>query len=474
MPATPPINWVEKLSKIDMPILSAVVRQLNQLTGDDDAEVNQLAEVILKDPHMTSQILKVANSVQYNPINTSISTVSRAIVLLGFQGVRSLCISLMVVDSLLNDKPRDRLLETMAKAFHAAVLARAMYKQVDKKNHEEVFIATLLYHLGEMAFWAYGGQTADDLEVAESDCKTIEKTIGTSFNNLSKELGKVWRLGNTLQEALDIKGKKSEKSQAVLLGDAFSQSDLNDKSTQKELMKKIASFTGQSLADTKQLINESAEKAAVVAIEFGAAKVCHLIPGYKDVSKINVSPQEATVIEADTSLQLKVLRDMASAIADADLDVTTVFQMALEGMHRGIGLERVALAFFRQNNLQLKYVLGESTEGWRQDFVFDTAQGQENLFAEVVNRPQPMWLDESYFKKNQYLLDDKIKTLLGVKPAFVGVLRINHRNAALFYADRGHTKEGLSIEQFDAFKHFLSQCELSVQAMADKRQKLSQ
>ena len=471
MSENPPVNWVEKLSQIEMPILSAVVRQLNQLTGDDDAEVNQLAEVILKDPHMTSQILKVANSVQYNPINTSISTVSRAIVLLGFQGVRSLYISLMVVDSLLNDKPRDRLLETMAKAFHAAVLARAMYQKVDKKNHEEVFIATLLYHLGEMAFWAYGGQTADDLEVAESDCKSIEKTIGTSFTNLSKELGKAWRLGDTLQEALSLGGQKSEKAQAVLLGDAFSQSDLNDKMTQKELMKKIASFTGQSLSDTKQLINESSETAAVVAIEFGAAKVCHLIPGYKDVSQSKDSPQEATIIEADASLQLKVLRDMASAITDVELDVTTVFQMALEGMHRGIGLERVALAFFRQTKLQLKYVLGESTDGWRKDFVYDTAQGQENLFAEVVNRPQPVWVDENFLKKNRYLIDEKTQALLGAKPAFIGVLRINHRNAALFYADRGNTQESLSMEQFDAFKHFLSQCEISVQAMADKRQK---
>jgi len=60
---------------------------------------------------------------------------------------------------------------------------------------------------------------------------------------------------------------------------------------------------------------------------------------------------------------------------------------------------------------------------------------------------------------------------LGAKPAFVGVLRINQRDAALFYADRGNTQEVLSMEQFEAFKHFLSQCELSVQTMADQRQK---
>jgi len=50
----------------------------------------------------------------------------------------------------------------------------------------------------------------------------------------------------------------------------------------------------------------------------GAAKVCHLIPGYKEVTQTKESPQDATVIEADASLQLKVLRDMASAIAERE------------------------------------------------------------------------------------------------------------------------------------------------------------
>ena len=97
--------WTEKLSNSDMPVLSNVVSVLNKLTGDDSAEFKQLAEVILKDPHLTTQILKLANSVQYNPSGNSISTISRAIVILGFRKVRTMCISLMVVDSLLSKQP---------------------------------------------------------------------------------------------------------------------------------------------------------------------------------------------------------------------------------------------------------------------------------------------------------------------------------------------------------------------------------
>jgi HD-like signal output (HDOD) protein len=392
--------WVEKLTNIEMPILSAVVRQLSKLTGDDETEVNQLAEVILKDPHMTSQVLKIANSVQYNPISAPINTVSRAIVLLGFQGVRSLCISLMMVDSLLRKKPRDRLLEAMAKAFHAAVLARAMYKKTNNNNLEEVFIAALLYNLGEMTFWAYGGQTADKLECADSDYKAIEKTLGTSFKTLSKEIGKIWNLGSILQDTLSDNKKKSLPSQAVELGDAYSQLNINDEKELIILEKKIAGFTGESLNDTKSLIKEASEAATLVAVEFGAAKVCHLIAGYKDVTQ-KKSSKKATVLAADSNLQLKILRDLANAVSDTEIDVTTVFQMALEGMQRGIGLERVVLAFFHQDKVKLKFVLGEHTDGWREKFSFDVSESSTNIFSDCVKNSQPTWLDQTYFKNTK-------------------------------------------------------------------------
>ena len=37
--------WVDRLSQVDMPVLANVVQELNELTGSDEAEVNQLAEV---------------------------------------------------------------------------------------------------------------------------------------------------------------------------------------------------------------------------------------------------------------------------------------------------------------------------------------------------------------------------------------------------------------------------------------------
>ncbi|MGH1440660.1 MAG: HDOD domain-containing protein [Cellvibrionaceae bacterium] len=467
-----PNHWVDKLSKTEMPVLSAVMKQLTRLTGDDDSEVNQLAEVILKDPHLTSQILRIANSVQYNPSNSTISTVSRAIVLLGFRGVRSLCISLIVVDSLLGKEPRERLLQAMAKSFHAAVQARSIFKQVGDKHFEEVFIAALLYNLGEMAFWAYGGQTADKLDEELPSClsgdqELIEKELGVSFKNLSRELGKVWNLGDALQEALSSNSSVSKEAQAVRLGEKISRLSMNDKAGRTALVQQVAAFTGGAISDTRKLINESSESAAAVALEFGASQVCHLMPREREIKR-EQKQQVTQILSADANLQLKILRDLANSVSE-NVDINTVFQMALEGMHRGIGLERMVLAFFRQDHIKAKYVLGQFTEGWREQFDFDISAGACNIFADSLSRSQPVWLDEHYLKTHDKYYNEKILTLMGKQSAFIGILRINRRNAVLFYADRGFTHENLSQDQFDSFKHFLSQAELAVQAMADEK-----
>jgi len=94
-----------------MPVLGDVIVELNKITGSEDADANQLAEVILRDPHLTSHVLRVANSVQYNYSGQQINTVSRAIVLIGLKGMRAICISLLVLDSLLKDKPKEHLLK---------------------------------------------------------------------------------------------------------------------------------------------------------------------------------------------------------------------------------------------------------------------------------------------------------------------------------------------------------------------------
>ncbi len=223
-------GWVEKLKSNSLPVLGSTVSELNKITGSDDSNVNQLAEVILRDPNLTSHVLKVANSVQYNYTKAKISTVSRAIVHIGLKGVRAICISSLVMESLLKEKPQARVLELVAQGFHGAVQARNLLEKMDQEVTEEVFIGALLFNLGEMAFWSLEEIDEGNQELMSDSPQVrrqaMEKVLGTSFKAITRELAKEWKLGDTLEQALYPRSDASDKVKAVVTGERLSRAAL--------------------------------------------------------------------------------------------------------------------------------------------------------------------------------------------------------------------------------------------------------
>lgn len=192
--------WLERLNDSDLPALAAVVVDLQRMAENDSASVQQLADVLLRDASLTAKVLRVANSVYYNPAKEDIRTITRAIVVIGFESIRLISLSVSLIDGLLSRAPRYQLPELLARSFHAAVQARNIAGFLLSKNQEEVFIAALLQHMGELAFWGCGGATADELgdllaEPGMDAATAVQRVLGTSFNQLTQGLIKSWNLG---------------------------------------------------------------------------------------------------------------------------------------------------------------------------------------------------------------------------------------------------------------------------------------
>lgn len=93
-------NWIKGLSDEDMPGFASTVTDVTAEIDSDETSAVDVARSVLKDPALTSRLLKMANSFRYHHSSQKINTVSRAIMVLGFEKVRSLTISLVLVDSL--------------------------------------------------------------------------------------------------------------------------------------------------------------------------------------------------------------------------------------------------------------------------------------------------------------------------------------------------------------------------------------
>lgn len=72
-----------------VPRLPSVIPKLLRSLRDPDSSVKDYVEIINKDPVMSAAVLKLANSVYFNPIGRRIDEIEQAVVKLGIDGLRS-------------------------------------------------------------------------------------------------------------------------------------------------------------------------------------------------------------------------------------------------------------------------------------------------------------------------------------------------------------------------------------------------
>jgi len=129
-------------------VLSEVLNEV----GQESYSLERLGQIILKDPSLTSRVLRIANSPFYHRF-ARIRTVSQAITILGATTVKCIALSSSIFrpDKIAAESgvdPRDFLLSCMASAAAAEKIAVV----TDQKAPEEAFIAGLLLDIGTLFF----------------------------------------------------------------------------------------------------------------------------------------------------------------------------------------------------------------------------------------------------------------------------------------------------------------------------------
>jgi hypothetical protein len=117
-------------------------------TLDLDGNSIELVRVILKDLGLTSQILRLANSAMYNHSGRPILSVPHAIILLGWDKVRSMVSTVRYIEHFANRSPclRELLLLSVLTAVHGRDVAVA----IGYPRPEEAYICGLFRNLGEV------------------------------------------------------------------------------------------------------------------------------------------------------------------------------------------------------------------------------------------------------------------------------------------------------------------------------------
>lgn len=473
MPSQPPgkassDEWVRYLSQVEMPVLAETLREISQLTDSDSSTINQLADVILKDADLTSQVLRLSNTVFYNRSRVTVSTVSRAITLIGFDAVRAMAISSLVIDALLSRNPRTHLLRCLARSLHAAVQARSLVPSGSREKREEVFVAALLSHIGELAFWACRVPQADELDRKMNQMDPAEaqkQVIGASFASITRGLAGTWSLGSLIKEV--VASGRSRSAASSLVRYSLTLAEASEKGWDDAEVDRVVGKLSHSLKKPKgellEIIQDNSREAAEVAVSYGMPQVTALLP---DKDGGDGSTEGTLDSHGDPMLQLQILRELSELLVE-NPDINLVFQTVVEGIHRAIGMQRIVLLMRDRKGdcLVTRKVLGDGTAHWREEFLIDLSA--DDLLATAAKRGECLFLDKPGEKPWRNLERPGFDRHIGRRVGLFGPLMVGDRVVGLFYADNSDLYQAPDREQFQAFSHFVQQAQLCLNNLSE-------
>lgn len=193
-----------------VPLLSPCVSQLLHLTAINDHELSDVINLVKHDAALTSQILKVANSVTFSAVNT-ISSIDRAIIYLGERMV--VTIALMDVASYLFDKNLDgyqgEKSDLWKHDLRTAIASREIARETNMDiNPEMAFTAGLLHDIGKAVISDYLIDIYPYLmekikqHFVRDFLEGERELLGTDHAQIGHQVAKSWNLPGSLETSI--------------------------------------------------------------------------------------------------------------------------------------------------------------------------------------------------------------------------------------------------------------------------------
>jgi HD-like signal output (HDOD) protein len=193
---------------IGLPTLPTVISKLIKVIDNPKTSVSSLSNLISTDQALTARILKMANSAYYG-FSREIYTVNMAIVVMGFNAVKEMGLSLSVFDAfkdLSNIKHFDAA-QFWQHSIGSGVAAKMLANKYIKKLAGEAFVAGLLHDIGKVVISQYMHKEFTKILTlaAEKDVSLEEaelRELGTNHSEIGGWLTDRWRLPVVISECI--------------------------------------------------------------------------------------------------------------------------------------------------------------------------------------------------------------------------------------------------------------------------------
>ena len=201
----------------ELPTLPAVAVRLLEVTSSDASSARDVIALIANDPSLTTRVLQLLHRAEIG-VSSQITSVERAVVMLGFDAVRCMTLAVSVFQSLGRDSKhkaihfdRDEFWKhSVATACCAELLAAELGPAT--ASTAEAFVCGLLHDIGKVALDAALPKSFDRVveaaDLLRGNIADLERTIiGLDHMVVGKRLAERWGLPVPMRECVWLHGQ---------------------------------------------------------------------------------------------------------------------------------------------------------------------------------------------------------------------------------------------------------------------------
>jgi putative nucleotidyltransferase with HDIG domain len=138
----------------DLPTLPAIVSKVVAMLDDPEASPDDIADLMLSDQVLAARVIRVVNSPLYR-VSSSITSVKRALIFLGFKSVREMILTSYFVDGFKNKEQSFDMKMFWINSFSAGAISRHIADQVDYPDIEKAYLVGILHDIGKVFLGHY-------------------------------------------------------------------------------------------------------------------------------------------------------------------------------------------------------------------------------------------------------------------------------------------------------------------------------
>jgi HD-like signal output (HDOD) protein len=487
----------------DLPVFSATVNRIQQISTSKEGDAMALAMAVMKDASLSTKLLKVANSSYCNRGYGKINVVSRAVVLLGFDQVKSLSVTLKLIDGFGKSHADVDIGGLLLRSFITASMTREIASKAGVDDIEETYICGLLYGLGETIVAYTLPETYQQmLEKRNREAPDWERiqldVLGGHFSDIGQDLAQSWGFPKTVVQSMDAMSVEDLEGDvtvnhhlASVVHRLLEQVYGRDRSGQicfSDLVSRLEKSVGVS----KELITASCNRAYKMVCDLAdeydlptqqivpplrgsgdedldefARKLAYYVHtrDQKQDQAPEISTAPVTNLPAQNPLaqvQLDYLQQIGELVSTR-APMPKVLTKVVEAIERSTGFDRAGICLLSRDLQSLSWKVGAGVciDDLKAYFSLNKSQPEAVFFFRVLKKGLTLLVTDLCEGSWAKHLPASFLTAINPRGFVLAPLSVGAKTIGFLYADRLRDGEVIGDDDFRGFNQFFMQTKMA-------------